>query len=69
VIVLSRRRRRARAVHEEDLPEASLFLQDSRFQPLLVHGARGVRDAALIDVSDPSLLPLMWMSGSVTFHS
>jgi hypothetical protein len=40
-------------VHEDDPPGACLFLQEGRFQPVLVHGARGVGDAAFIDVGDP----------------
>jgi len=53
-VTLWRRRRNARAVHEDDLPDASLFLEKSRFEPFLAHGARGVRDAASIDVCNPS---------------
>src|SRR5467141_3442140 len=53
-VTLWRRHRNARAVHEEDLPDASLFLEKGRFEPFLAHGARGVRDAALIDVCNPS---------------
>jgi len=49
-----RPRRNARAVHEDDLPDASLFLEKSRFEPFLVHGARGVRDAASINICNPS---------------
>jgi len=53
-VTLWRRHRNARAVHEDDLPDASLFLEKGRFEPFLAHGARGVRDAALIDVCNPS---------------
>ena len=49
-----RRRGDAGAVHEDDLPGAGLFLQEGRFQPVLVHGAGSVGDAASIDVGDPS---------------
>jgi hypothetical protein len=49
----------AGAVHEDDLPGASLFLQEGRFQPVLVHGAGSVRDAAFIDVGIQALLPLI----------
>jgi hypothetical protein len=44
----------AGAVHEDDLPGPCLFLQEGRFQPVLVQGAGGVGDAAFIDVGDPS---------------
>src|SRR6266481_7737441 len=53
-VTLWRRRKNARAVHEDDLPDASLFVEKSRFEPFLAHGARGVRDTALIDVCNPS---------------
>jgi len=53
-VTLWRRHRNARAVHEDDLPDASLFLEKGRFEPFLAHGARGIRDAALIDVCNPS---------------
>src|SRR5258708_8132289 len=53
-MTLWRHRRDARAVHEDDLPGAGLFLQEGRFQPFLVQGARGIGDAAFIDVSYPS---------------
>jgi hypothetical protein len=53
-LVLLSRHRDARAVHEDDLPAACLFLQEGRFQPVLVHGAGSVGDAAFIDVGDPS---------------
>jgi hypothetical protein len=53
-VTLRRYRRYARTVHEDDLSDASLFLEKSRFEPFLAHGARGVRDAALIDVCNPS---------------
>src|SRR5258708_7534713 len=46
----------AGAVHEDNLPDACLFLEEGRFQPVLVHGAGGVSDAALIDVSNPCRL-------------
>jgi hypothetical protein len=49
-----RRRGYAGAVHEDDLPGAGLFLEEGRFQPVLVHGAGSVGDAAFIDVGDPS---------------
>ena len=42
------------AVHEHDLPDASLFLQESRFQPFLVHGTGRVGDAAFIGIRNPS---------------
>jgi hypothetical protein len=48
------RHREVRAVREDDLPDATCFLEKSRFEPFLAHGARGVRDAALIDVCNPS---------------
>jgi len=53
-VVLLSRHRDAGAVHEDDLPGASLFLQEGRFQPVLVHSAGSVGDAAFIDVGDPS---------------
>ena len=53
-LVLLRRYGDAGAVHENDLPAAALFLQKGRFQPVLVHGAGSVADAAFIDVGDPS---------------
>jgi hypothetical protein len=53
-LVLLRRYGDAGAVHEDDLPDAGLFLQEGRFQPVLVHGAGSVGDAAFIDVGDPS---------------
>src|SRR5258707_1674204 len=53
-VTLWRGHRNARAVHEDDLPDASLFLEEGRFEPFLAHGARGVRDAALIDVCNPT---------------
>src|SRR6266849_4808002 len=56
-VTLWRRHRNARAVHEDDLPDASLFLEKGRFEPFLAHGARGIRDAALIDVCNPSGIP------------
>jgi hypothetical protein len=43
-------------VHEDDLPGAGLFLQKGRFQPVLVHGARSVGDAAFVNVGDPSCI-------------
>ena len=56
-MVLVSRDRDTGAVHEDDLPDACLFLEESRFQPILVHGgAGGVSDAALIDVSYPCRL-------------
>ena len=55
-VTLWRRRRNARAVHEDDLPDASLFLEKGRFEPFLAHGARGVRNAALIDICNPSAI-------------
>jgi hypothetical protein len=53
-MVLWRRHGDASAVHEDDLPGTGLFLQKGRFQPVLVHGAGCVGDAAFIDVGDPS---------------
>jgi hypothetical protein len=44
----------ARAVHEDDLPNACLFLEKGRFEPFLTQGAGGVGDAALIDVCNLS---------------
>src|SRR5258708_11302601 len=44
----------AGAVHEDDLPDACLFLQEGRFQPFLARGAGGVGDTAFIAVADPS---------------
>jgi hypothetical protein len=44
----------ASAVHEDNFPGGSLFLQESRFQPLLVYGARTIGDAPFVDVGDPS---------------
>jgi hypothetical protein len=41
-------------VHEEDLPRACLFLQEGRFQPVLLDGAGSVGDAAFIDIDDSS---------------
>jgi hypothetical protein len=52
-LVLLSGHRDAGAVHEDDLPGPCLFLQEGRFQPVLVHGARGVGDAGFIDVGDP----------------
>jgi hypothetical protein len=37
-------------VDKKDLPDARLFLQKGRFQPLLLDPARSVGDAALINV-------------------
>ena len=42
----------AGAVHEDDLPDACLFLKEGRFQPILVHGAGGVGDADFIEEAD-----------------
>src|SRR5258707_2043590 len=56
-VTLWRRHRNGRAMHEDDLPDASLFLEKGRFEPFLAHGARGIRDAALIDGCNPSVLP------------
>jgi len=42
------------AVHEEDLPLACLFLQEGRFQPVLLDGAGSVGNAAFIGIRDPS---------------
>ncbi|MEA2262666.1 MAG: hypothetical protein QOJ51_5491 [Acidobacteriaceae bacterium] len=50
------RHRDTRAVHEHDLPEACLLLEKGRFQPILIHGAGRIIDAALIDVSNPCRL-------------
>src|SRR6267154_5069681 len=44
----------AGAVHEDDLPGACLFLEESRLQPLLVYRAGGICDPALVDVGNPS---------------
>jgi len=41
-------------VHEDDLPDACLLLQEGLFQPFLVRGAGGVGDTAFIDLGDPS---------------
>ena len=41
-------------MHEDDLPDAGPFFQEGRFQPVLVHGAGNVGDAAFIDVGNPS---------------
>ena len=49
-VMLSPLWRHAGAVHEHDLPHVSLFLEEGRFQPLLFHGAGGVRDAGSIHV-------------------
>jgi hypothetical protein len=46
-------RRYAGAVHKDDLSGAGLLPQEGRFQPVLVHGAGGVGDAAFIDLGDP----------------
>ena len=54
VLVLLRRYGDAGAVHEDDFPDAALFLQKGRFQPVLVHGSGSFGDAAFIDVGDPS---------------
>jgi hypothetical protein len=43
-----------RAAHEDDLPNACLFLEKVRFEPFLAPGAGGVGDAAVIDVCNPS---------------
>jgi hypothetical protein len=53
-MVLSRRHGDTSAVHEDDLPGACLFLEESRLQPLLVYRAGGICDPALVDVGDPS---------------
>jgi hypothetical protein len=53
-MVLLRRHRDAGAVHEDDLPGACLFLEESRLQPLLVYRAGGISDPALVDVGNPS---------------
>src|ERR1700737_446665 len=53
-MVLLRRHGDAGTVHEDDLPGACLFLEKSRLQPLLVYGAGGICEAALIDVGNPS---------------
>src|SRR6267378_689155 len=53
-LVLLSRHRDAGAVHEHDLPGACLFLQEGRFQPVLVHSAGTVGDTPFIDVGDPS---------------
>jgi hypothetical protein len=44
-------------VHEDDLPHACLFLQESRFQPLLAFHPGSVGDAAVIDVGNPGSVP------------
>jgi hypothetical protein len=53
-MVLLRRHGDAGAVHEDDLPVPCLFLQEGRFQPLLVRCAGRVGDAAFIDIGNPS---------------
>ena len=53
-VTLWRHCRDSRAVHEDDLPNACLFLEKDRFKPFLAQGAGGVGDAALIDVCNPS---------------
>src|ERR1700730_2171719 len=53
-MVLLRRYGYTGAVHEDDLPDACLFLEESRFQPILVYSAGSVCDAAFIDVGYPS---------------
>ncbi len=52
-MVLLRRSGDAGAVHEDDFPDAPLFLEEGGFQPLLVCRAGGVGDAPFIDVCDP----------------
>src|SRR5258707_9348777 len=52
-VTLGGRKRTALGVKKCDLPDASLFLEKGSFEPFLAHGARGVRDAALIDVCNP----------------
>ena len=54
VMVVFRCHGDAGAVHENDLPVPCLFLQEGRFQPLLVRCAGGVGDAAFIGVGNPS---------------
>src|ERR1700688_1974481 len=46
----------ASAVHEDDLPDTCLLSEEGRCQPILVHGAGSVTDAALIDVCNPCRL-------------
>jgi hypothetical protein len=48
-VTLWRHYRDPRTVHEDDLPNACLFLEKSRFKPFLLYGAGGVCDAAVID--------------------
>src|SRR5260370_41243483 len=43
----------AGAVHEDDLPGACLFLEESRLQPLLVYRAGGICDPAFVNVGNP----------------
>src|SRR5260370_7362565 len=53
-VVLLRHHGDVGGVHKGDLQGAGLFLEKSRFQPSLVHGAGGVCDASFIDVGNPS---------------
>jgi hypothetical protein len=41
-------------VLEDDLPDATLFLQEGRLQPFLVRCTGAVADAAFVNVGDPS---------------
>lgn len=52
-VVLLKRLGDACAVHEDDLPCAPFFLQESRFQPLLVYSPGGIGYAPFVDVGDP----------------
>lgn len=52
-VVLWKQHWDASAVHEDDLPGTCSFLQKGRFQPFLIHDARGVRDTAFINVGNP----------------
>ena len=41
-------------MHEDNLPVARLLLEESRFQPLQLHGAGSVGNTTFVDVGDPS---------------
>jgi hypothetical protein len=53
-MVLLKRCWDAGAVHEDNLPGACLFLEESRLQPLLVYRAGGICDPTLVDIGNPS---------------
>ena len=56
-MIFSSHRGDTSAVHENDLPDASVLLQESRFQPILACRAGAVSNAPFVDVGDPSRVP------------